>query len=115
MSGGLEFYSNTGELVYSSSMFKLFRQSYIIEPSFKQVSVGSARWIYGVKLTFTIPKGRGLVFFGYFGGFARLDPSKERTYEFEFHGKSIKNGKPYDTTPAELEAEYKMNAHIMEF
>lgn len=115
MPSGLEFYNSTGELVYSSSMFKLFRQSYVIEPSYKYVNVGSSGWIYEVKLTYTIPKGRGMVFFGYYGGYVRLSPTAELTYEFHFVGASMKDGEVYHTTAAELQAKYKMNAHVMEF
>lgn len=115
MSSGLEFYDNTGELIYSSSMFKLFRQSYVIEPTYKNVTVGPSGWIYTVKLTYIIPKGRGMVFFGYFGGYVRLSPTAERTFEFLFVGRSIKDGNVYHTTAAELQAKYKMNAHVMEF
>lgn len=115
MSSGLEFYDNTGELIYSSSMFKLFRQSYVIEPTVKHVSVGSSRWIYAVTLEYTIPKGRGIVFFGYFGGYVRLNPSAESTFKFRFRGTSMKNGKVYHTTAAEIQAKYKMKAHVMEF
>ena len=115
MASGMEFYDSAGKLVYSSALFKLFRQAYVIEPTVKHVSVGSSGWIYAVTLEYTIPKGRGIVFFGYFGGYVRLNPSAESTFKFRFDGKSIKNGKPYNTTPAELQATYKMNAHVMVF
>lgn len=115
MASGMEFYDSAGKLVYSSALFKLFRQAYVIEPTVKHVSVGSSGWIYAVTLEYTIPKGRGIVFFGYFGGYVRLNPSAESTFKFRFDGQSIKNGKPYNTTPAELKATYKMNAHVMVF
>ena len=115
MASGMEFYDSAGKLVYSSALFKLFRQAYVIEPTVKHVSVGSSKWIYRVTLEYTIPSGRGIVFFGYFGGYVRLNPSAERTFKFQFDGQSIKNGKPYNTTPEELQATYKMNAHVMVF
>ena len=116
MASGMEFYDSAGKLVYSSALFKLFRQAYVIEPTVKHVSVGSSGWIYAVTLEYTIPRGRGIVFFGYFGGYVRLNPSAESTFKFRFNGQSIgANGKPLNTTPAALAAKYKMNAHIMEF
>lgn len=115
MASGMEFYDSSGKLVYSSSLFKLFRQSYVIEPTIKEVHVSSAGWIYRVSLEYTIPKGRGMVFFGYFGGFTRLFPDMERKFYLIFDGKNYENGKPHNTTPAALKAKYKMNAHVMEF
>lgn len=116
MPSGLEFYTPDGKLVYSSALFKLFRQAEIIEPTNKEIIVGSSRWIYTIKLTYTIPPGRGIVFFGYFGGITRLHPTESQTFSFNFRGQSVDdNGNIVYTTSAALDAKYKLNAHIMVF
>ena len=116
MASGMEFYDSNGKLIYSSSLFKLFRQAAVIEPTHKEIQVGSSGWIYSVNLTYTIPPGRGIVFFGYFGGITRLHPTESRTFSFQFVDKSFDdNGNILYTTPAALDAKYKFNAHIMVF
>lgn len=116
MPSGLEFYAPDGKLVYSSALFKLFRQAEIIEPSKKEIIVGSSKLVYTIRLTYTIPPGRGIVFFGYFGGITRLHPTDAKTYSFYFRNlSSDDNGNALYTTPAAIDAKYKLNAHIMVF
>lgn len=108
MAAGLEFYSETGELIYSSNRFKIIREAQILEPSSIQIILGSGTSTE-VKLTYTFPAGRGFAFLGYYGGVVRLKPTPF-TLNLSFRDS-------YATQPTEamVRARGKLNANIVMF
>ena len=108
MPAGLEFYSETGELIYSSNRFKIIRETQILEPASLQILLGSGTSAE-VKVTYNFPAGRGFAFLGYYGGVVRLKP-EPFTLNLVFRDS-------FPTTPTEamVRARGKLNANIVIF
>lgn len=108
MTAGLEFYSEIGELIYSSNRFKVIRETQILEPASLQIILGSGT-SSEVKLTYNFPAGRGFAFLGYYGGVIRL-----KTTPFTLN-LSFKDSYPTQPTEAMVRARGKLNANIVMF